>query len=541
MRFKPILSACLAAALLIPCALPATADDDPTAPEAAETASGETALPEFTDIEGHWAHDAVVRFREAGAITDESDRFRPDEAMTRAEMAILLQRVMRYQTASDELFLDLEEEWYAKAILQLRAADVMRGDENNLAHPNDPITREEAAALIARAFLLADSEEPAPLPYPDAEAISDWACGSIEAMTARGFLHGSDGGNFFPQDNLTRAEAVTILDNMITAFFYAPGEYDYRPYEGLADFVIIASDDVTVLNFDIGGTIFLAEGIDYDSIRLKSCSHTGWVMQYTADGYIRRLKASSRIVPINEDLPTLSHDPARFVKDERGIMHYEDPDVTTYFGVDVSSWQYEIDWQKLKEEGVYFAFVRAGYRGYESGALVKDTYFDANMKGAIAAGIHVGVYFFSQALNAEEAEEEARFVIEALKGYRITYPVVFDWETISQATARTKDMETKKLCEATNAFCSTIAAAGYAPMVYSNQSISLLYYELGRIQEYPFWYAEYRDRPTFYYDFDIWQYGASAHLDGVPKAEIDVNISFVDFSQLLPQPVTAAP
>ena len=71
MRFKPILSACLAAALLIPCALPATADDDPTAPEAAETASEETVLPEFTDIEGHWAHEAIVRFREAGAITDE--------------------------------------------------------------------------------------------------------------------------------------------------------------------------------------------------------------------------------------------------------------------------------------------------------------------------------------------------------------------------------------------------------------------------------------------------------------------------------------
>ncbi len=179
---------------------------------------------------------------------------------------------------------------------------------------------------------------------------------------------------------------------------------------------------------------------------------------------------------------------------------------------------------------MHFAFIRAGYRGYESGDIVADKYFDINMQGALDAGIHVGVYFFSQAIDAEEAEEEARFTLEMIRDYNVTYPVVFDWETLNYPTARTNDIATEKLCEATNAFCATVASAGYLPMVYSNQSVSLLYYELGRIQEYDFWYAEYRDHPTFYYDYDIWQYGSSAHLEGVPLAEIDVNISFVDYA-----------
>ena len=144
------------------------------------------------------------------------------------------------------------------------------------------------------------------------------------------------------------------------------------------------------------------------------------------------------------------------------------------------------------------------------------------------------MYFFSQALDADEAHEEARFVLDKIRGYDITFPVVFDWETIGSETARTNNIKTEKLCEAANVFCNTVAEAGYIPMVYCNQNVSLLYYELSRIQAFDFWYAEYKDQPTFYYDFDIWQYGSTAKLDGVPDAFIDVNISFVDYSQRKP-------
>lgn len=531
MNFKRILSILATAALLNASVSPVFPADT----AGSVKASAETAAPavSFTDTDGHWAHDAIDRWASLGVVVGENGVFRPDDALTRAELAVILQRVMRYETVSEEAFDDLTEDWYTDAILKLRAAGVMRGDEANRALPGAPVTREEASVLIARAFAMDPSGSA--LPFPDAASISDWAKGYIAAMTESGFLHGSDGGCFLPADPLTRAEAVTILNNMVTACFYEAGDYDYRPFEGLADFVIVAANDVNVLNFDIGGNILLAEGVDPESVRLKAVNHYGKILQYTPDGYVRWLKAASYIVPINEHLPVCSHDPELFRLDERGIMTYDDGEIPTYFGVDVSSWQGDVDWETLREEGVYFAFIRAGYRGYESGALNEDKKFRDNIEGAIRAGIKVGVYFFSQALDADEAYEEANFVLEMIRGYDVSFPVVFDWETVSSATARTKNIETEKLCEAANVFCNTVAEAGYIPMVYCNQNVSLLYYELSRIQAYDFWYAEYKSKPTFYYDFDIWQYGATGHLKGVPNADVDVNISFVDYSQKKPQ------
>jgi len=289
------------------------------------------------------------------------------------------------------------------------------------------------------------------------------------------------------------------------------------------------------LNFDIGGNIILTENVDPETVKFSAVNHYGKILQHTAEGPIRHLKAASYIVPINEHLPVNTYDTSLFQKDEKGRMTYADETVETYFGIDVSSWQgTDIDWHKLKEEGVYFVFIRAGYRGYQTGALNTDANFKANVEGALDAGIKVGVYFFSQALDAEEAQEEARYVLDLIRGYDITFPVVFDWETINDATARTNKMDTEDLCQAANVFCNTVAEAGYTPMVYCNQSVSLLYYELSRIQSYDFWYAEYKSIPTFYYDFQIWQYAATGRLAGIPNADVDVNISFVDYSKKQP-------
>ena len=529
MNFKRFFSIC-ASVLILSGSMPfvVCAAEEETSPAAVQ--------PEpvvFTDTAGHWAEEAIQRWSAEGVIRGESDgRFRPDDPLTRAEMAIILQRVMRYETVSEELFADLTEEWYIDAIQSLRAAGVMQGDENNCANPYAPITREEAVTLIARAFLMEASA--GELTFPDAAAVSDWACGYVAAMAEAGFVRGSDGGNFLPADPLTRAEAVTILHNMVTACFYTEGEYDFRPFEGLADYVIVGANDVKIKNFDIGGTILLAEGVDYEKVIFSMVNHYGKVMQYTPEGYVRRLKAASYIVPINPDLPLCSYDPSLFVKDEKGIMHYNDPARESYMGIDVSNWQGTIDWKKVKEEGIYFAFIRAGYRGYESGALNVDKNFEVNMKGALKAGIKVGVYFFSQALNASEAYEEAEFVLDLIKDYDVTFPVVFDWETVSSDAARTKDMETEDLCRAANVFCTTVKEAGYIPLVYSNQSLSLLKYDLSRVQSYDFWYAEYKDQPTFYYDFDLWQYTQEGKLEGVPEAYVDLNISFVDYSKIKP-------
>ncbi len=526
MVFKRFLGAVLSAALLLSSAsLSVYADQPSSTPD-------NTTPVSFTDIDAHWAKEAIERWANMGVIVGEDGKFRPDDPLTRAEMAVILVRIMRYQTASTDYFLDLEEDWYVDAIQKLRAAGVMKGDENNCATPNEPITREAAVSLIARAFGIAPTESE--LSYTDAQDISSWAAGYVCALSAAGYVHGGDNNCFFPADNLTRAEAVTIFNNMITACIYESGNHDFRPFEGLADFVIVGADNVNILNFDIGGNILLTEGVDAETVRLKTVKHYGEIWQHVPGGFKRHLKVSSYIVPVNEHLPVCSYDPSLFIKDENGIMTYADPAYTTYFGVDVSSWQGNVDWHKLKEQGVYFAFIRLGYRGYESGVINMDTKFEDNIRGALDADIKVGVYFFSQALNADEAYEEAMFVLDNIKGYDVTFPVVFDWETVSSDTARTNNIETEQLCQAANVFCNTVAEAGYTPMVYCNQNISMLYYELSRIQAFDFWYAEYKDQPTFYYDFDIWQYSSSAKLEGIPNAMVDVNISFVDYSQRKP-------
>ena len=526
MVFKRFIGAALSAVLLLSSAQLSVFADQPSS-----TPDNTTSIS-FTDVSDHWAKDAIERWASMGVIVGEEGKFRPDDPLTRAEMAVILNRIMRYQTTSQDRFTDLDEEWYVDAIQKLRAAGVMVGDENNRAMPSESITREAAVVLIARAFGIYPTQQE--LHYEDTESISSWAVGYVSALSQAGYVRGGDNNCFFPSAPLTRAEAVTIFNNMITACISESGDYDYRPFEGLADFVIIGADNVNILNFDIGGNILLTEGVDAETIRLKTVKHYGEIWQYTYDGFKQHLKVYSYIVPVNENLPVCSYDPSLFVKDENGIMTYDDPRYTTYFGVDVSSWQGDVDWHKLKEQGVYFAFIRLGYRGYETGVINLDTKFEENVQGALDAGIKVGVYFFSQALNADEAFEEAQFVLDNIKGYDISFPVVFDWETVSSDTARTNNIETEDLCQAANTFCNTIADAGYIPMVYCNQNVSMVYYELSRIQAFDFWYAEYKDQPTFYYNFDIWQYSDSAKLDGVPNANIDVNISFVDYSRLNP-------
>ena len=199
-------------------------------------------------------------------------------------------------------------------------------------------------------------------------------------------------------------------------------------------------------------------------------------------------------------------------------------------GIDVSHWQKLVDWEQVKASGVEFAMIRLGYRGYEQGGLNVDSYATANIDGAIAAGMDVGVYFFSQAITPEEAEEEAYFVIEHLEPYRehITMPVVFDWEHVSSASARTADMrDPDVLTDCTLAFLQTIEAAGYRPMVYFNRTQSWKYLNLEEVKEYEFWLAAYTQRMEFPYKIKMWQYTSTGRVPGV-DGDCDINIYFPD-------------
>ena len=199
-------------------------------------------------------------------------------------------------------------------------------------------------------------------------------------------------------------------------------------------------------------------------------------------------------------------------------------------GIDVSHWQKTIDWEQVKASGVEFAMIRLGYRGYEQGALNLDAYAAEYLEGASAAGLDVGVYFFSQAITPEEAEEEAYFVVEQLEPYReyITMPVVFDWEHVSDSKARTANMRDPDiLTDCTLAFLQTIEVAGYRPMVYFNRTQSWKYLNLEEVKDYEFWLAAYTQRMDFPYKIKMWQYTNKGSVPGV-EGDCDINIYFPD-------------
>ena len=235
-------------------------------------------------------------------------------------------------------------------------------------------------------------------------------------------------------------------------------------------------------------------------------------------------------IPV-EQVARNEYDPAGFLTRDSGHITYAAKGLEAIPGIDVSEFQGEVDWQQVKDSGMEFAILRVGFRGYgASGKLVADKYFAQNLAGAQAAGLKIGVYFFSQAVNMDEAREEAQFVLDALDGCRLDYPVVFDWERITNGdNARTDGLSGKAVTLCAKAFCDTVAAAGYTPAVYFNQTLGYLSLELETLQQYPFWLASYSSKPGFYYHFDMWQYTAKGRIPGI-QGDVDLNLSFRDFA-----------
>lgn len=235
-------------------------------------------------------------------------------------------------------------------------------------------------------------------------------------------------------------------------------------------------------------------------------------------------------IPVFGDVPKSPIEPSELVKDGSGFVKYVGNDgLQSKIGIDVSEYQGIIDWKQVKGAGVDFAMIRAGYRTYGGGVITLDNSLITNIDGAAAAGIDVGVYFFSQAITPEEAIEEADAVLDAVAGRNITYPIVFDWEIIYDDTARTDKMTVEGLADCCVAFCERVKSAGYTPMVYQNTSTSTHKLDLPRIKDYEFWLAEYTDFPTFYYEYDMWQYSSEGKVAGI-EGNVDLNICFKDYA-----------
>ncbi|MBQ9326951.1 MAG: hypothetical protein IJ225_00250 [Solobacterium sp.] len=252
-------------------------------------------------------------------------------------------------------------------------------------------------------------------------------------------------------------------------------------------------------------------------------------------------KASSVIInnlKREEEVPSETEEPVKVdpvyrhayqweALDDSGMLyHYEDDTYTSRVGIDVSHYQGTIDWNEVKNAGIEFAFIRAGYRGYTTGELHEDTAFRTNMEGALNAGIEVAVYYFSQAVNAEEGEEEAAYLLSLIQEYPVNV-CAYDLE-IDRSKDRARANTVEDSTEAAQAFCRKITESGYTPLVYG--SVSFLNHELSMADlqdETQFWLAWYdTSAPPFPYAFTIWQYSSKGDLPGI-DTDVDLNLLFV--------------
>ena len=236
-----------------------------------------------------------------------------------------------------------------------------------------------------------------------------------------------------------------------------------------------------------------------------------------------------------QDLPSMQFKDSDFVW-EGDRLKYIGDEYDVRFGIDISAYQTEdrrnqhIDWEAAKADGVEFAIIRVAIRGTSEGALWLDNFFERNIDGAMAAGLQTGVYIFSQAVNVQEALDEAELVIACLREHPINGPVCYDWE-VENRTYRTYRVPGKIATECALAFCQRIEEAGYTPMIYTSHEIADLRYDWDTLSAYRLWYPWYltkRDRVSnanFYSHMVIWQFSKRCEVDGVGK-KVDGNLWF---------------
>ena len=447
----------------------------------------------FTDVSSSsWYYEDVLYAAEQNFVKGMTEStFGPASSLTRAQFCTMLDRYLGHAdttqiNATD--FTDVPDgQWYTSHINYLVDNNIVNGMSDTGFAPNATITREQAVTILYRmiqATWLSLPDRQTAETFSDAGQISSWAKEASTALQSWDILQGDTNRNMNPKKELTRAEGVTML--------------------------------VRIDKKTSSSNLSIPSPVSYPS---------------------------SRTAPSTDDT---SSDPAEqpvVVRPNRrsGAGYYLKNGYLCYrnepyeIGIDVSEYQENINWAEVKADGVDFAFLRVGFRGYgSSGVICQDTSFLPHVHSALRNGIKVGVYFFSQATSAAEGAAEARVVLQMIHGYDITYPVVFDWERYTNSNSRTRNTSGEEVTAAALAFCEVIEKAGYQPMIYANPSmIDEETLEIEKIAKYPFWLAHYTGKasstgyvPTsFRYHYDIWQYTESGSVAGI-NGNVDLNISF---------------
>lgn len=497
---RRLVSGLLAAALSLSLAAPALA----SGPEqgAATGSEAQTAVltgpggVTYTDVPaGAWYAEAVYYCLNRGLMNGVSTAeliFAPGAEMTRATLATVLYRIEGEPAVpADNPFRDVQaDSWYTDAVLWANGTQVMRGYGNGLFGTDDPVTREQMVTILHR---YAGSPAPSGTAagYDDQDKVAEWALDAVVWSQAGQIAHTDSEGIFAPQVNALRCEIAWALMQ------YAKSLPEPEPSPE-------PSPEPT-------------------PEPTPEPEPDPWEQFEAAFGYL----------PEKKTLAAHSYDMSAFQVQPNalGYSYMTYANAAYKVGVDVSSWQKDVDWEAVAASGVEFALLRVGFRGYGSGAINRDNYFLQNIEGALDAGLDVGVYFFSQAVSIDEAIEEANYTLKMIRDYPLAYPVVFDWERQSADSSRTKDTSNEMVVACALAFCKTIEDAGYIPMVYAgkNKAYDL---EMEYLSDYPFWLAHYtvNQIPTNYINgFDMWQYSSKWSVPGI-EGSADVNICLTDWS-----------
>lgn len=240
--------------------------------------------------------------------------------------------------------------------------------------------------------------------------------------------------------------------------------------------------------------------------------------------YVIRDTNSGEMTIPKYNIPINTYDIDNFTEKD-GIISYNG---TSELGINVNSNNGEIDWAKVKDSGVDFAIIRLGYRGKTNGSMTIDSSFETNIEGALGAGLKVGVYYFSRAATDAEADEEAAVVLEKIKGYQISYPVIFYWDFVTIANGdteiRTKDCTPTEISGFAEAFCSKVKKAGHNAAFYVDKDAGYNTFNMERLADYDVWYCEYAKIPAFYYNFQMWQYSSQGTVPGI-GGEVSMSIA----------------
>ena len=227
-------------------------------------------------------------------------------------------------------------------------------------------------------------------------------------------------------------------------------------------------------------------------------------------------------------VPYTDYDWSKLSKDNNHYK-YEDENYTSMFGIDVAAHQETIDWKKVKEAGVEFAYIRLGYRGAVEGILHTDLEFEKNYRGATENGIKVGVYWYAQPANIQEIVEEAKYVISVLNNRQLDLPIVFDFEETEFSDGSISRMHGMSGSERTKmavTFCNEILKNHYDVMIYTNLYWAETFYNWKELEDYPVWYAQYATYPNFNKPLVMWQYDDNGHIDGIDRS-VDLDLLFI--------------